>query len=258
VKHTQRLDYARLAEVLQDREVVDANVLHEYLDQCNADGASFPHLLVGNGTVADWDLSCIVCEVFSLPFLPVDMARPNMEALDGLDPGFLIQNGLVPLSRFGQVLTVAMPALVPADILGLLAAQTDLVILPVVGTVETNRRWLEKNLSASGVITAEKGAKGAKPSSAWGDMFDSADAAVLSDIQVLDDVPDEEDLAIEVGGADPEGELDLEFEVPEDIDGDPDLELGILDVDLDAPAAPTPTRSRKSAPLDLPPPPTFN
>jgi hypothetical protein len=84
-------------------------------------------------------------------------------------------------------------------------------------------------------------------------MFDSADAAVLSDIQVLDDIPGEGGLAIE-----DDGELDLEFEVPEDSCGESEmeLELGILDVDidLDSPATLSP-----SAPVvDLPPPPSFS
>lgn len=252
MKHTQRLDYARLAEVLQDREIADASVVRECLNQCTAEGASFPHALVGNGIVADWDLSCMVCEVYNLPFLPVDVGRPNPAALEGLDPSFLLKNGLVPLGRFGQVLTVAMPALVPADILGLLASQTDLVILPVVGTVETNHRWLEENLSTGGAGASESADK-KKASGAWGDMFDSADAAVLSDIQVLDDIPGEGGLAIE-----DDGELDLEFEVPEDSCGESEmeLELGILDVDidLDSPATLSP-----SAPVvDLPPPPSFS
>ncbi len=78
--------------------------------------------------------------------------------------------------------------MVPADVLGLLAATTDLVILPLVGSVRSNRAWIEKNLVAQPPAAAAGAhAEGARPTGTpgeWGSLFDQADAAVLLDLQV--------------------------------------------------------------------------
>ena len=110
MKQTQRLDYARLAEVLHERRMADLESIRELLHQ----GGAFPEALVSTSLVADWDLSRVVCEIFSLPFLPVELVDPDPAAREGIDKQFLIQHGLIPMGRFGQVLTVCMPGMVPA------------------------------------------------------------------------------------------------------------------------------------------------
>jgi hypothetical protein len=117
--------------------------------------------------------------------MPVDMCEPDPKARVGIDVSFLIENGLVPLARFGQVVTVAMPAMVPAEILGLLAAETDLYILPVVGTVQSNRRWIEMNLQeALRAALPVNNPEAQQQSSEWGNIFDAGDAAVLLDLKL--------------------------------------------------------------------------
>ncbi len=158
--------------------MVDPTILRELLAQAQTQGGGFTEALVVTGHVSDWDLSRIVCEIFQLPFLPVSAIEPDPGASDGLDKDFLRQHALVPMGRYGQVLTISMPALVPADVLGMLAAESDLVVLPVVGSVQTNRAWVEERL-------APKPVKGAKGKANWDEIFDDADAAVLLDLQKL-------------------------------------------------------------------------
>ena len=145
-------------------------------------GLPFPEALVSASFVSDWELSQVVCELYGLPFLTVDMIEPEPGAQRGLDIDFLIENGLVPLSRHGQILTLCMPAIVPAETLGYLAAETDLLILVVVGTVQSNRRWLEKYMEPAAALPVEGEASGGEESN-WGEIFDQADAAVLSDLE---------------------------------------------------------------------------
>jgi hypothetical protein len=186
LKHNQRLDYARLAEVLADRGLVEPQALREALKFSGPGNLPFPEALVTANLVQDWELSRVVCEIYNLPFLSVELADPDVRAMKGIDPAFLVENCLVPVGRFGQVLTICMPAIVPAEVLGLMASQTDLYILPLVGTVRTNRKWLEMNIKTTPIdpipalpASAPQAAGGGE----WGSIFDAGDAAVLLDLQ---------------------------------------------------------------------------
>ncbi len=173
-----------------ERGLVDPQAVRDALEMGQRGSLPFPEALVSASLVADWELSRTVCEVFGLPFLTVDQAKPDPSILEGMNTEFLRENGLVPLARCGQILTVAMPAIVPAEILGCLAAETDANVLPVVGTVRTNRRWLDENLDASALGSplaalptqniAEGGDEDAEEG--WSDFFDEADAAVQLDL----------------------------------------------------------------------------
>jgi len=192
VKHNQRLGYQRLAEVLMERGLVEPQAVRDALEMSARGGLPFPEALVTANLVADWELSRTVCEVYNLPFLTVEMVEPNPEAFRGIDLDFLRQSGVLPVDRMGQVLTVCMPAIVPAEVLGFLAAETDCIVLPMVGTVRTNRRWLEEQLSpASPLPAAERPAapQPRAPAEDWSQFFDEADAAVLSDIWRQTDDP---------------------------------------------------------------------
>lgn len=242
MKQTQRLDYARLAEVLHERRMADLESIRELLHQ----GGPFPEALVSTSLVADWDLSRVVCEIFSLPFLPVDLVDPDPAAREGIDKQFLIDHGLIPIGRFGHVLTVCMPGMVPAEVLGQLSAQSDLVLLPVVGTVQSNRRWIEEHLGkATRVETSIKEAGGA-----WGEMFDSADEAVMMDLQRAssEDLAEAEAL---------EFELDTDDGADTDDVGPPslvDVDLDLEDVELDVTQEDEPVAPQ----LELPPTPKFD
>lgn len=198
VNQSLRLEYNRLAEALAESGLVDKKSLRDALQYSASGGTAFPRALVEANLVTDWEISRVVCELYGLPFVPVEVMEPDPSALAGIENAFLIEHALVPLGRFGQVLTVCMPALVEAEVLAMLSAQTDLLILPVVGTVRSNRIWIETNLVKSapapkpGAGPAQTGAgapavAGLDPdeSDAWGSFFDDADAAVLMDLNAI-------------------------------------------------------------------------
>ncbi|HIG11627.1 MAG: hypothetical protein ABGY71_11765 [bacterium] len=181
MNHNHRLGFQRLAEVLVERGLVEQQSVHDALAIGEHGGLAFPEALVNANLVADWELSAVVCELYNLPFLTVEMVEPAPEALLGLSLEFLRENALVPLSRHGQVLTVCMPAVVPAEILGLLAAESDCVIMPVVGTVQTNRRWVGEHLEPQAPLPSEA-VDLDEPGTGWSSFLDAADAQVLSDL----------------------------------------------------------------------------
>lgn len=166
----------------------------------NHGGLPFPEALVSANLVADWELSHVVCQLYSLPFVTSEIATPDPEAQKGLDVEFLFENGIVPLSRHGRILTLCMPAIVPAEILGCIAAESDLVVLVVVGTVNSNRRWIQQNAAPEESLRGE-GPDLSAEGSEWGNLFDEADAAVLSDLDgeiEMEDLIDITELAEEL------------------------------------------------------------
>lgn len=189
--NNQRLGYQRLAEALIERELVEPQAVQDALSMASHGGLPFPEALVTANLVSDWELSQVVCQLYGLPFLTVDMADPDVEAQQGLDIGFLIENGLVPLTRYGQILTICMPAIVPAEILGCIAAESDLLILAVVGTVQSNRRWIQKHMEPAAALPSGE-VDLSSESSEWGNLFDEADAAVLQELDIpeLSDLPE--------------------------------------------------------------------
>ena len=156
--------------------MVEPSAIHELLQASNEGGQAFPEAMVAASLVSDWDLSKVVCEIFQLPFLPLEFVTPRTDLIEMFSAHFLHDSGIVPLARFGNVLTLAMPALVPADVLAMLAAETDMVLLPVVGTVTANRKWLAENV----VI------KKLSEDSSWGNLFDEGDAAVRESLNPED------------------------------------------------------------------------
>lgn len=256
MKHTQRLDYGRLAEVLHERGLAGLDAIRELLQLSKDGGMPFCEALVTSNLVSDWDLSKVVCETFQLPFLPVDLINPNLAALEEVDGEFFRKHQIVPVDIFGQVLTVAMPALVPAEVLAHVSALTDFVVLPMVGTVESNRRWINEHMSTGPAPDLAGG---------WESMFDAADAEVTADVSDGLGVLDEPEGPILVAPAVEEAE-------EEDLALDAGLDLGSLDLgaiealpadDLDIDVVDDEAASGRPADggtggLDLPPMPNFD
>lgn len=184
VKASQRLDYTNLAAALGQRGEVEPARLNLALRTSQQSPIPFPEVLVNDGVIGDWELSRVVCDLYGLPFLPVEIYPPNPKAFEGLNAEFLREHRLIPLDRHGQILTVCMPALVPADVLGLLAAEADLQVMPVVGTVQSNNRWLAENLARA--AETDPRAVQSQQHQDWSNFFDQANDAVIQGL-VQDD-----------------------------------------------------------------------
>ena len=213
MKFTKRLDYSRLAQALAERDLVDLAAIQELLQASNDGGQAFAEALVTSNLVSDWDLSRVVSDVFHLPFLPVDHVEPDEKLLELFHAQLLHNTGLVPVSKYGNVLTMAMPGIVQADTLALLSAETNLVILPIVGTVNTNRKWLGENCKVETFNEQDD---------SWGSLFDEGDAAVQSDL---------------AGGGSSEGSFlmdELDTSALESLEGPVDMEASSDGLDLES------------------------
>lgn len=143
-----RINYSesRLARSLLERRLVSADVLENLFQTCSDSEGLLPEALVKGGFLTDWELSQVASEVFNLPFLPIDVHAPAEEAMKGLEPGFLKRWCLVPLARNDDLLTVAIPASISPQAYELLSKMVNGQVAVVIGTVQSNRAWLEKNL----------------------------------------------------------------------------------------------------------------
>jgi hypothetical protein len=195
VKIHHRLDQNRLAEVLAERGLCEPQALREALQLSGHGNPAFAEAIVQANLVGDWELSKVVAEIYNLAFVPLNVCPPDSRALDGLDLAYLVEHGLVPMGRCGTVLTVAMPGMVAADVLANLpVSEGEVTILPVVGSVLGNRRWIELNLlpklhaALPSVATAAHDVGGLMGASEWGNIFDQGEANVQFDLQ-----PDQSD-----------------------------------------------------------------
>lgn len=251
VKNKQRLDHELLADSLRDRRMVEPKTLEHLLQQCHQTGALFTEQLVRDGVVSDWELAQVCCEAFGLPFLPVDLYEPDLELIGLFDPQTLRQSALVPLERFGDVLVVAMPCMVPSEVLDEIADHLGVKVMPVVGSVRANVRFLDENLPnvATELARVAEEADGG----AWADVLDMADAAVQVDL-----VGAEAEAALDqvehAGDALAEAEIEtLEFIGDTSLDdlADESLDLLRLDVEEVPPPLPESTNEATNGPGPL-------
>jgi hypothetical protein len=202
VKSAHRFDFGRFGEALVERGLIDHEVLTHVLNQCNAQRVLLPEILVRENLVSDWEISRVACELYHLPFLTVESCPPASNALEGYDANYLRHYALVPLDRFGSLVTVVMPGLVPSEVLeGLRTGQSGRV-LPVVGSVVSNRRWLHVHLPQQSAAVPGSNVRAPLPDRRsstvesidmspgsdadvgdWGNIFDAGDEAVQLDMR---------------------------------------------------------------------------
>ena len=131
-----RLAYELLADSLSDRNLVNTEALSHILGQCLRSGGLFPAILVREGLVSDWELSRVACDVFGLPFLTLEVIEPSQEVSEALEPSFVRQHGVVPLDRFGDLMTIAMPGMVEGVVLREIEKTLGVQVKPIVSSVD--------------------------------------------------------------------------------------------------------------------------
>lgn len=182
MKATPRLDYERLADALIDRGLLDREAARLVLQQAHSAGTPFCEILVEENLVSDWEVARVTAEIFNLAFLPVEVAPPSERVLATLDKDYLRKHGLVPIDRIGDILTVAMPGLVPSAILNAVNTNEGTIVLPVVGLVQSNRAWLTKYAPVTEAPRAALPVEVVDDAD-WANIFDAGDEAVQLNLE---------------------------------------------------------------------------
>jgi hypothetical protein len=172
VKGLEKLTSIRLAEALTQRDAIPNDVITDALYAQDRHGESFVEVLVATGHITEWDLA------------KTDDVR------DLIDKELLFEHCIVPIDRFENILTLAMPILTPTEVLSKIRRQTGCEIYPYVGLVSENKNVLTKLFPefAEWLKESEKRREHARVQRAdaepkesnddWTSIFDSGDAQV--------------------------------------------------------------------------------
>jgi hypothetical protein len=190
VKGLEKLTSIRLAEALTQRDAIPNDVITDALYAQDRHGESFVEALVATGHITEWDLAKTVVEQFQVPFLMASSYDVGGDVRDLIDKDVLFEHCIVPIDRFENILTLAMPILTPVEVLSKIRRQTGCEIYPYVGLVSENKNVLtkmfpeyadwqkesEKRREQARVQRAEADPKASAGD--WTSIFDSGDEQV--------------------------------------------------------------------------------
>jgi len=174
----------RLAEVLVDEGVLTKAQVTEaskYLRQ--PDDPLGPHL-IRCGFITAWDLAKAVCTHFALPFFDLSSFRPKKDVVSLLETPFLHGYGILPIDKFGKIVTLAVCESVSPAVLQAIVDRTHLSPYMYVAPYDKIRERLEEACpyeapagEAPSEAAAEKGGAAPGPSEEgdWMAIFEEAE-----------------------------------------------------------------------------------
>ncbi|MCB9882724.1 MAG: hypothetical protein H6834_13120 [Planctomycetes bacterium] len=165
----EKLTYVRLAEALNQTGSVPQDRITALLQDAEKNKQPLPELVVRENLMSEWELLQVVSEHFSLPVIFPAQQDLNKDLVQSIDIGFLETHNVVPMGKFGEIMTLIMPILTPFPILEKLEQMTGCEVFPYVGLISENTRAILG-------LVAERKKKGGGDD--WESLFDEADATV--------------------------------------------------------------------------------
>ena len=203
MKGVEKLTAVRLAEILTERNAVSSEVITDALYASDTQGESFVDTIVGGGHITDWELAELVTEHFNLPFMMAGNYSIPDDAKSRLPKELLFQHTMVPLDMFGDIVCVAMPVMLPFELIQRIQREHQCELFPYVGLITENKKVLgelfkdykeweqseSKRREAAATKRAAKAAAGggsgggASLGTDWMSIFDAGDAAITSSVK---------------------------------------------------------------------------
>jgi hypothetical protein len=182
----RRTTQKRLSDVLVDEGVLTKAQVGEaskYLRQ--PDDPLGPHL-IRCGFITAWDLAKAVCTHFSLPYYDFATFKPKKEVVALLDAPFLHGYGIIPIDRFGKIVTLAVCESVSPTVLQAIVDRTQLSPYMYVAPYDKIREKLEEacpyeapavEAAAPAAAAAAGDTEGGEPQSGgdWMSIFEEAE-----------------------------------------------------------------------------------
>ena len=169
----RRTSLKRLADVLVDEGILTKAQVGEaskYLRQ--ADDPLGPHL-IRCGFITAWDLAKAVCIHFSLPFFDLATFKPKKDVVALLEPAFLHGYGVLPIDKFGKIITLAVCESVNPAVLQNIVDRTHLSPYLYVAPYDKIREVLEAAAPYAAAEAPAPAAAGATAGAAEGGTEDS-------------------------------------------------------------------------------------
>ena len=140
----RRTSGKKLSDVLVNEGILTKAQVDEaakFLRQ--ADDPLGPHLLRCQFITA-WDLAKAVCTHFSLPFYDLSGFKPKKDLCTILDAPFLHGYGILPIDKFGKIVTLAVCESLPPQVLQAIVDRTQLSPYMYVAPWDKIREKLEE------------------------------------------------------------------------------------------------------------------
>jgi type IV pilus assembly protein PilB len=133
----------RLMRLVVREGLVDDATAQELLELAERNDRSYEDVLLERGAVDEGSLLWAVSRDVNLPAIDVERVAADPDALATLDQEYALHFGVLPLSRIGNILTLAVSN--PFDIIKLddLRMLTNCELRPVVGTERAIRRAIQ-------------------------------------------------------------------------------------------------------------------
>lgn len=169
MKGLDKLSDARLGKVLGQEGKIPSDTLNAAMKECSEGSTPLAEILVRDGLMTEWDLAKVISHEFSLPILLPSIYSIDKEIFALLPPEMVKRTRVIPLDRFGNILSVAMPLLVPHKTLSEIERTTKMEVFPYVSPISEINKIVEDRIK-------EPEAPGA--GGGWEKLFDEADLSV--------------------------------------------------------------------------------
>ncbi|MEZ4653892.1 MAG: hypothetical protein R3E12_09975 [Candidatus Eisenbacteria bacterium] len=104
-QHGKRI---RLGDLLVSRELITPQELDRALETQAEEGGLLGEILVRNGAVDEFQLTEVLADQCDLPYVPLEPEEDEIKLSTMINLGYAVRHGVVPVSRIGRVLTVAL------------------------------------------------------------------------------------------------------------------------------------------------------
>jgi len=125
--HIEKLHRIRLADLLVEEGVLDRSTVEDAQNQQDAEGKELGEVLVDREILSDYDLAKLVATHYTLPYLDVAGFSTKREVVELLPLETCIRHAILPLDRFGPLLTLAVSEVPPPEVVREIVARTKLV-----------------------------------------------------------------------------------------------------------------------------------
>lgn len=185
MSHYDRMRRKRLGDVLVNEGVVSKESAIAALKEQKESHRILSDILLEWNEVTEWDLARVVVEQFQLPFIDLSRYNAHKDLIQSFPAALLHQAALVPLDRFGPHVCFACQELPSEALMGKLRQAGKGNVHFYVGLALEVRRLLQEfaPVEAAGRVGGTALFDGDfSEDKSWGNLFDAANEAVLSDL----------------------------------------------------------------------------
>jgi len=134
----------KLSEVLTNEGILTKTQVTEAAKYQRAPTDPLAPHLIRCGFITSWDLAKVVCMHFALPFFDLTSFKPKKETIALLEPAVLHGYGILPIDKFGKILTLAVSEALTPEVLQTIVDKTHLNPYLYVAPYDAIRSKLEE------------------------------------------------------------------------------------------------------------------